>query len=384
MSLRARLRGADDAGAAARLYEEFGVLANPFPASNQTSDNPHYALDLEAEETAESHIVTFFRDGKSQVVVVEGTQGVGKTNFLNYFETEIRAVVNESEGYHVVRYLADPETSFEGTTRRLFEELGPDHLRRLAERLQEDGAPVEEARSHDMRTALRSLAGNDTSTPNLGSTLDLMMQWLLGLRLLKAHRQALGVQFRLDTVESKTAALRDMVQVSGKAGVLNGIFLLLDELEKQDGVLGPRAVVRYLSAVRAVVDALPERLFLMIAITPDALLRYSAALPALRGRLQNRITLRPLQDVDEAVRLEEFYVESARRRAVQSQQGKGGDAPILGRDKVEGRYEHLSQRAERRGDAGVRQREFLHELHVMAERVLQNADRERRVDGDRG
>ena len=175
-----------------------------------------------------------------------------------------------------------------------------------------------------------------------------------------------------------------MVQVSGKAGVLNGIFLLLDELEKQDGVLGQTAVVRYLSAVRAVVDALPERLFLMIAITPDALLRYSAALPALRGRLQNRIKLGPLSDIDEALELQAFYVESARRRARHFQRDEGGRAPILRKGDVEKRYEQLSRRAERRGDEGVRQREFLHELHVMAERVLQDADREPRVDGDRG
>ena len=96
--------------------------------------------------------------------------------------------------------------------------------------------------------------------------------------VLKVHRQSLGVQFRLDTVESRTAALRDLIQVSAAAGVLKGVFLLLDELEKQDGVLGLTAVVRYLSALRSIVDALPERLFLMIEITHDALLRYSARL----------------------------------------------------------------------------------------------------------
>ncbi len=368
MSLRERLRKVGDGGTTAHLYDKFGVLANPFPASNQTSDNPHQVLDADAE--AERRVVTFFRDGRSQVVVVEGTQGVGKTNFLNHFESEIRSVVGDRSGYYVVRYLADPEASFEGTTRRLFEELGPDHLGRLAERLQEDGSPVEEARGYDMRTALRRLGVHRDEGAR-----DLMMQWLLGLRLLKVHRQTLGVQFRLDTVESKTAALRDIVQVSGKAGVLNGIFLLLDELEKQDGVLGPTAVVRYLSAVRAVVDALPERLFLMIAVTPDALLRYSAALPALRGRLQNRIKLGPLKNVDEAIGLEQFYMDSARRRAGHSRHGDGGRSPILRKADVEECYEDLRRRAERRGDVGARQREFLHELHVLAERVLQNESR---------
>ena len=53
-------------------------------------------------------------------MVVEGTQGVGKTNFLSYFESEIQETLAEREGYYLVRYLADPEASFEGTIRRLF------------------------------------------------------------------------------------------------------------------------------------------------------------------------------------------------------------------------------------------------------------------------
>ena len=364
MSLRERLQVSGDKDSAQRLYARFGVHGNPFPASNQTYDNPHFEGEADAE--AEKRIVTFFRDGRSQVVVVEGTQGVGKTNFLNHFELEIRGVLSDREGYYVVRYLADPEASFEGTTRRLFQELGLEHLSRLAARLREDPAPVGDARSHDMRSALYRLAKDDGE-----NTREAMMHWLLGLRLLKVHREILGVQFRLDTVESKTAALRDMVQVSAKAGVLNGVFLLLDELEKQDGVLGPTAIVRYLSAVRAVVDALPERLFLMIAITPDALMRYSAALPALRGRLQNRIVLGPLKDVLDAVNLARFYVSTARKRARQAESEDGGMADILGLDEVRSRYEVLRQQAERRGDSGVRQRAFLHEVHVLAERVLQ-------------
>ena len=365
MSLRKRLREADKGRSGKRLYEKFGILTNPFPASNQTSDNPHY--ELPADEQAERRIVAFLRDRKSQVMVVEGTQGVGKTNFLNHFESEIRDVLDDREGYYVVRYLADPEASFEGTTRRLFEELGTDHLVRLIESLREDPSPIEDARSQDMRTALYHLIASDD-----GSALELMMQWLLGLRLLKVHRQALGVQFKLDTVESKTVALRDMVQVSGRAGVLNGIFLLLDELEKQGGVLGPTAIVRYLSALRAVVDALPRRLFLMIAITPDALIRYSSTLPALRGRLQNTIALEPLMDVDDAVKLARFYLDTASRKARKTSSDRDHEFEwILRKQDVVKCYEKLEKRAERRGDPGVRQREFLHELHVLAEDVIQ-------------
>lgn len=364
MRLRDRLRESRNASATDHLYERFGILENPFPASNQTADNPHYPLA--ADEEAEDRIFAFLHKGRSQVVVIEGTQGVGKTNFLNHCEAEIRNALQELEGHYIVRYLADPEASFDGTTRRLFEELGTEHLRELASALRSDSSPIEEARSHDMRAALRHLA-----KPTVEDVDELMMEWLLGHRLLKAHRLSLAVQFRLDTVESKIAALRDLMQVSGEAGVLKGIFLLLDELEKQDGVLGPRAVVRYLSAVRAIVDALPRRLFLMIAITPDALIRYSYSLPALRSRLENRIELSPLMEVDEAVKLAHFYIDDSRREARQSQSGEGGKEHIISRTQIEEHYRGLENQATKRGLTGVRQREFLHGLHRLAEKAIQ-------------
>ena len=365
MTLRERMKHVSGRGGADRLYDRFGILANPFPASNQTYANPHRPVDADAE--VETRIITFLRDRKSQVVVVEGTQGVGKTNFLNHVEAEIRSVMRDLDGYYMVRYLADPEPAFDGTTRRIFEELGTEHLEQLRDSLKESRTPIAEARGHDVQRALHRLAKSEDE-----EHLDLMMQWLLGLRVLKVHRLSLGVQFRLDTVEAKTSALRDLIQVSAAAGVLKGMFLLLDELEKQGGVLGPTAVIRYLSALRSVVDALPEHLFLMIGITPDALLRYSATLPALRGRLQNQITLEPLTDVDDALKLAHFYLRAGRRTARSQRDGDGGDSDVLKDEKVESCFEKLFERAERAGNRGVTQRAFLHELHDQAERRIQS------------
>jgi len=362
MSLRDRLKITTAENNADWLYREYGISENPFPASNQTSANPHRPIP--ADRDVEDKILAFVKDHRSQVVVIEGTQGVGKTNFLNHFESEIKSVMGDLQGFYMVRYLADPEPSFEGTTRRLFEELGTDHLLRLRENLQQDQAPINQARSNDMRTALRRLIEHaDERTP------ELILEWFLGLRVLKEHRTTLGVQFRLDTVESKTSALRDIVQVSAAAGVLQGIFVLLDEVEKHGGVLGPRAIVRYLSALRSVIDALPERLFLMIGITPDAQLRYSAALPALRGRLQNQVALSPLMSSSEAVELSDFYLEASRQSAAEknaSGELARGESELLSEKEVADCFNKLLQSAERLGNQGVRQREFLHALHDMA------------------
>lgn len=363
MSLRDKLRELDE-DPSRELYKRFGILVNPFPASNQTIGHPR--LSLAEDEEAENRVVTFFRDDTSQVVVVEGVQGVGKTNFLNHFETEVKKALEGRIGYYVVRYLPDPEESFDGTTRRVVEALGKEHLDDLVEKLRADDSAIEEARSRDMKIALRSLV--ESKDQESGK---LMMEWLLGLRLFKLHRETLGVQFRLDTVESKTAALRDLAQVSGKAGVLRGIFLLLDEIEKQDGILSTRAVMRYLQALRAMIDALPQRLFLMIAVSPDALRRYSAWYPALRGRLEDRLEMKPLTSAKKAKDLAKFYLDRARETAVEQKgESRKESKHILSRQDVEDCFVELEEQAQRRGDDGVNQRALLHRLHERAEAKL--------------
>ena len=179
------------------------------------------------------------------------------------------------------------------------------------------------------------------------------------------------MQFRLDTVKSKTTALRDLVLVSSAAGILKGIFLLLDELEKQDGVLGPTAVVRYLSAMRAIIDALPEHLFMMIAVTPDAMRRYSAALPAFRSRLQNQIALAPLGSLNEAKSLAKFYVDFGRSEAGKFRPSKkAGSRELVSSAQIDEIWERLRRLSEPRGDTGVAGK-LLHELHTAAEQAIQ-------------
>ena len=351
-----------------QLYRKFGVIENPFPASNQNLDNRHFRLD--ADEIVEDQIEAFVSNLKSRTLVVEGTQGVGKTNFLKHFEAEIQDAVQEIPGYYHVRYTADPEASFTGTIRLLFEDFGIEYLRTLSKALSENSILIKEARSHDMQNALENLAKR-TDDDEL---LSLFLQWIRGSRVLRLHRTALGVQFRLDTVESMIGALKDFVRVSSKAQCLRGIFLLLDELEKQDGVLAPVAVVRYLSSLRAIIDALSDGLFLMLAITPDASERYAAALPALRSRLQNTVELHPLMSLNAAQELARFYLDAAKTKGRSRFSGlEGGTNEVLSDEDAATCFAELESKLERRAEKGVRQREYLHKLSLRADENIRRA-----------
>jgi hypothetical protein len=371
MSLRDRLqRAAAGALTSDELYSRFGITENPFPSASQSSNNPHQRSSL--DEAIDEKVESFIRDQRSEIVVLVGTQGVGKTNILNYYERELGRALPDLDGFYVIRYLSDPEASFDGVLRRLFQEFGQEHLRQLGRAIHanEDAETMLlTARGHEMRVALRRLAKTDGNE----DVAEAMLEWLLGLRVLNRHKDLLQVHFRLDTVEAKTAALRDLVYVSKEAGLLNGIFLLLDELEKQDGVLSPTYVARYLSAMRALIDALPNHLFMMLAVTPDAMRRYSLALPAFRSRMQDQLELKPLSNLDDALRLANFYLRRARRQAVRD---RGRDPPptaepVLSDEELEAIFHERFKVARASRDEGLRQRDLLHALHQAAESVIQ-------------
>ena len=225
---------------------------------------------------------------------------------------------------------------------------------------------VELARGYEIRIVLQRLRkAAGVGGEVLDQVADAAMEWLVGLRLLNKHRDALGVQFRLDTVESKTQALRDIVIVSDELELLRGIFLLLDELEKQDYSLTKTPVLRYLSAIGDLIDALPTRLFLMLAITSEAKRRYFGMLPAIASRLQNQITLNPLRTEEEAKTLAEFYERNAKLRArqdVTTQAWDAGDQDILSDEDIEEIFEEALVVSADRGIEGVIHRDLLNRL----------------------
>jgi hypothetical protein len=155
---------------------------------------------------------------------------------------------------------------------------------------------------------------------------------------------------------------------------LQAIFLFLDELEKQAGVHSTPVVVRYLSSIRALIDALPRHLFLVVAMTPDARRRYASMLPALAGRLEAGVELAPLAREQDALDLADFYLSEARTKAKRESSTRhdipGTAAPVT-RDVAIKAFNDLQQLAHLRGVDGVTPREFLHRMHEAAEVTFQ-------------
>jgi hypothetical protein len=376
MNLRDRL-GIDEQATARRqrnIYQRFGVIENPFPASSQPMGQPHMSTPAEAE--IEVRLKRFLDDRNTQAVVVEGTQGLGKTNLLEYYKNELDAIFADQKGYYIIRYYADPEPDFSGVVRRIIQQFGTEHLIKISAELAdkseiERAAILADMRGQDTRHVFSRLADvAKQEGVERDTAAQLALEYLLGLRVFKRHTEALGVQFRLDTTESKTQAFHDLCYLSQKLGCLEAIFLFLDELEKQGG-LPTQVTLRYLSAIRALIDALPKYLFLMLAMTTEAHRRYSYMLPALAGRLQTVVSLSPLVNSEEAVQLYRFYLDARREAAKSNSQVAafgvpGGQEPFT-EDEVNDIFSEIKRSSEKAGISGVTQRAFLDSLHRLAE-----------------
>ena len=357
-----------------RLYEKYGVLENPFPPSHKTAGNPHQPLA--ADEFIDDHIVRFMDDGNSQVIVVTGTQGLGKTNLLEHYERNLPPVLRERGNFYVVRYYTDPEPNFGAVVRRIFQELGVDHLKRIAQEAkdltsEERADKLRLVNSRELRFAFTELFRYDSNEPKMMEFSKLLLDYLMGLRVYKKHEE-LGLQHRLETTEAKTQALRDVIYLSHAVGALNGLFLFLDELEKMD-LYSKQVTVTFLSSIRALIDALPQHLFLALAMTPDARDRYTRDFPALQGRLQQTADLHPLKTEAEAILLYDFYLTENRKRAFKSSDveiWQQGDLAPLSETRVKGVFDSLLQDGLKLGVNGVIQRRFLDRLHRDTEMVF--------------
>ena len=374
MSLRDRMERPAGANAGKIFFETFGVEGNPFPAAAQPLGHPR--LEDAIDDEFEIRVRNFETERRpSQVLLIEGTQGVGKTNLLNYYEQQFKELYEEDEAFYIIRYYPDPEPSFDSVVRRIFQGLDEGHFERMGRALSEAETEVRDsakeiARNHDVRIVLNSLEEAGDDPQRLSYCARLALEWFGGLRLLNRHRENLGVDYRLDTVESRTQALRDIVYVSERLGLLKGILLLLDELEKQDYSLSKTPVLRFLSAIRALIDALPSNLFLVLAMTPQARLRYFAMMPALAGRLQDRLELKPIKEYEQAKKLYNFYVESARERAREKarfedavRMSREGMQDIFSEEQLLEIFAEAESRSSERGTEGITPRDFLHRLH---------------------
>ena len=203
MSLRERMQGTESDTGKRDRFRKYGVLTNPFPAAGQPVGHPR--REDKADDLVANRVRQFEAAGRpSQVVTIEGTQGVGKTNLLNYYEEQFLDYYQEDEAFYIIRYYPDPEPTFDALLRKVFQNLDESHFAAIGRKLAESDVDLrnrakEIARGYEVRIVLNSLEQVGANGELITERARLALEWFVGLRVLKRHREELGVSFRLDT-----------------------------------------------------------------------------------------------------------------------------------------------------------------------------------------
>ena len=160
---------------------------------------------------------------------------MGKATLLDHYEEQCRDYCRGRGAYYVIRYQPAPSVSWLAHTilRSIvpLEKIG----RTLARRGKAAKHAVKEcAQSPEVRTVLNRLAQAAESDVRLAECARLARAWIVGRPITKRHRAALGVSSRLYQLTARMQALRDVVYVSERLRLLDGVVLLIDELERPD------------------------------------------------------------------------------------------------------------------------------------------------------
>jgi hypothetical protein len=150
---------------------------------------------------------------------------------------------------------------------------------------------------------------------------------------------------------------------------LNGIiyvYLLLDEFEEvpQGSLLSPRQRQEYLYTVREVFDKIHDGLAVVFAMVPGALTALSANAVPLADRNADMINLEQI-DVDDAIKLVQFYFDRERARSSSIKHVKSGDIKPLNKNLLRYVLENLPANVQKTPRNLI---QFLHRLFDYAAR----------------
>jgi hypothetical protein len=234
------------------FYAQFGLDRNPFPPNRmivaEVLYNQEEAFGKFRAITRE--IFSSSAPERRALAVVAGTGG-GKTHFLRHCQYIFQIVCAELERtYAIVEFVTGSgkvddlvRTIYEGcdeACRRRHEMDLPTALaRKLAQST--DGAEIISSLPlDDVRRSLNSLveALRENFSPrdskghfDFDTLRDLFSRWLRGETLSQTERKYLGVFSRISTPSLAVRVLRETLTLSRRLGLVQGVFLCLDEIE---------------------------------------------------------------------------------------------------------------------------------------------------------
>lgn len=386
-----------------RFWQQYGLPHNPFPP-NRTI----VAEILYDQQQAMKRFAGVVREllenapRRRALAVIAGTGG-GKTHFLRHCQHAFRQTVGDQlhrtfaiaevqagsvRVQEIVREilratkdvcLSQHETSLGRALIRGLEAQGADHLA--------DVITYDEFRQAIAR--LRAAAAQDfipsdqAGRYGFETLVGLFELWLEGGLLTQTDRKYLGVSTRISTASLAVRALRDVLALARSLGLVEGVFLCLDEVETVfSSGHGAARYQSFLQDIRYLYDEAVRNesgyslLILSASTTTGANNLQAASLPAyqrLGFELDTRVDLLPIQGALEARDFAYTYVDYYRRLGEEAGLKARYEArDLLSERDVQDAYQRLAARqplSARTAEGGVpvSQASLLEALHRMAE-----------------
>jgi hypothetical protein len=335
-----------DKAPAKRSYAPLGYDRNPFPTRGEVRADIYYTRP-ELKELQDKLAAFVFDKGKGAFFAIEGNRGVGKSNFLQYVELKLQALVADNK--IAVRYVASQLVS-------------PRHIgEAIAAALTEERVKAWIASSPTVAPYLvgtdlgrfvekvKSLKLNDSE---LKTAARFLMKWLSGHQTYVDERTHYGLwaKERLDP-GAAFPFLRGIVDGMVSSGNLRGIVLLIDEAE--DLLANADIKDVYAQALKALVNSFNfDHLFIVMAGQEGAISRIGTQLTSLASRWRVK-KLEPVRTSKSAVELAHEYLGDSIKKITR----RPADVEI------EAAFGRLASKY----PSGVPQRELLAELHDWVE-----------------
>jgi hypothetical protein len=324
------------------FWDSYGLAGNPFPPSRTIIREIIYD-----QVTQYDRFITLVGEllesppKRRALAIVAGTGG-GKTHFLHYCQWTFDEVVckKQQRKFLTVEVVAGASTTLDLVHAILtaadahFRDEGSGSLgSALVNRAQDKESDVfGDAHVDDVRSALEHLSravSNKTApdprglyTPEV--LFELFGRWLQGATLTETQKKYLGVVSRLSTGPVAIRALTDLLHIARKLGLLEGVFLSVDEMESLfGGAIRASQYQSFLQDLRflfdqAVTDNKGYSLLILTTATPFGANSLLNAIYPLYQRLSyegpGRVQLDPIGSPEQAKEFATVFIQYSQRK----------------------------------------------------------------------
>lgn len=350
-------------------YAGLGYARNPFPVRGQVWPDV-YVTRPELEGVQDSLIAFLKGDGAGRLWAVTGNAGLGKSNFLQHVELEIKGLVTtEALSAVAYRYIASQQVSPRFLAQEIVQAIGEDAFLSLLKRMTQ---PPTLAIGTDLGRFLE--AAVKRAPTHAAEDAQFACRWLGGHQTYAQERKQYNIYAKTRLAPAVGVAyLRVILDALAAEGIVKRLVLLLDEFEDVQ-TLRRDLQSEYLMALKGLVNAFNwDRLFVILAGQEAAFSTLGERIPSLQTRWE-MVRLNAIASTDDAIRFATPYKDLARQRYIgETVNGNRAQSLLPGNAEIKGVFaDMLTKRGYRK--ANVTPRDFLHSLHEWIENLIAAGD----------